>query len=164
MPRGTESIEVDYPLAHPPQEVWRLLTDPSLLAMWLMPNDIAPVVGHKFNFRTKPMGDWDGVVDCEVLESNPFTRFVYSWKGGSTKNSETWGHELDTICSWTLSPTASGGTLLHLSHTGFEPSMFAYQIMSQGWRNMNPDGRFDRILSGELFPVRECEREEVISS
>jgi uncharacterized protein YndB with AHSA1/START domain len=57
MPRGTESIEVDYPLEHPPQEVWRLLTDPRLLAMWLMPNDIAPAVGHKFNFRTKPMGE-----------------------------------------------------------------------------------------------------------
>jgi uncharacterized protein YndB with AHSA1/START domain len=71
MPRGTESIEVDYPLEHPPQEVWRLLTDPRLLAMWLMPNDIVPAVGHKFNFRTKPMGDWDGVVDCEVLECSP---------------------------------------------------------------------------------------------
>lgn len=42
--------------------------------------------------------------------------------------------------------------------------MFAYQIMSQGWHNMNPDGRFDRILDGEPFPVRECEREEVASS
>jgi uncharacterized protein YndB with AHSA1/START domain len=170
MPRGTESIEVDYPLEHPPQEVWRLLTDPKLLAMWLMPNDIAPVVGHKFNFRTKPMGDWDGVVDCQVLECSPYTRFVYSWKGGSRKNEsgknpdQSWGHELDTICSWTLSPTAEGGTLLHLSHTGFEPSMVAYQMMNQGWRNMNPDGRFDRILDGEHFPVRECEREEVASS
>ena len=160
MPRGTESIEVDYTLEHPPQEVWRLLTEANLLAMWLMPNDIAPVVGHKFNFRTKPMGDWDGVVDCEVLESEPFTLFAYSWKGGS-KNNDSYGHELDTICSWTLTPTTSGGTLLHLSHSGFDPSMFAYKIMGQGWRSMNPDGKFDRILSGELFPVRECEREEV---
>ena|SRR5579862_661887 len=154
MPRGTESIDVDYTLTHPPQEVWRLLTEPKLLAMWLMPNDIAPVVGHKFNFHTKPMGDWDGVVDCEVLECEPVTRLAYSWKGGPNNS------PLDTICGWTLSPTASGGTLLHLSHSGFEASMFAYQIMNQGWRNMNPDGRFDRILDGEMLPPRECQREE----
>ena len=159
MPRGNESIEVDYPLEHSPEEVWRLLTEPKLLAKWLMPNDIAPVVGHQFNFRTKPMGDWDGVVHCEVLEVEPYTRFIYSWKGGSKKN-ETWGHELDTICSWTLSPTPEGGTLLHLSHSGFEPTSFAYQAMGQGWRNMNPDGRFDRILHGELLPERECARAE----
>ncbi len=155
MPRGTESIEVDYVLEHAPQEIWRLLTEPKLLAVWLMPSDIAPVVGHKFNFRTRPMGDWDGVIDCEVLECEPFTRFVYSWQGGPAN------HRLDTICGWTLTPTTSGGTLLHLSHTGFEASMFAYQIMDQGWRNMNPDGKFDRILNGEYFPDRECVREEV---
>ena len=104
------------------------------------------------------MGDWDGVVDCEVLECEPYTRFAYSWKGGP-KNSQ-----LDTICGWTLTPTPSGGTLLHLSHSGFEPGMFAYQIMSQGWRNMNPDGKFDRILNGEPIPARECQRDEVAAS
>jgi uncharacterized protein YndB with AHSA1/START domain len=158
MPRGPESIEVDYTLSHPPQEVWRLLTEPDLLAKWLMPNDIASVMGHKFNFRTKPMGDWDGVVDCEVVECEPYARFAYSWKGGAKNN------RIDTICSWTLTPTATGGTLLHLSHSGFEPTCFAYQLMGQGWRNMNPDAKFDRILDGEVFPARECEREEVSAS
>jgi uncharacterized protein YndB with AHSA1/START domain len=158
MPRGTESIEVDYTLSHPPQEVWRLLTEPNLLAMWLMPNDIAPVVGHKFSFRMKPMGDWDGISDCEVLECEPYTRFAYSWKGGPEHS------RLDTICSWILTPTASGGTLLHLSHYGFEPSMFAYQAMSQGWRIMNSDSRLDRILNGEPVPPRECAREEEVAS
>ena len=158
MPHGTESIEVDYTLQHPPQGVWRLLTEPKLLAMWLMPNDIAPLVGHKFNFRTKPMGEWDGVVHCEVVECDPYTRFTYSWKGGAT------GFLIDTLCAWTLTPTESGGTLLHLSHSGFEPSCFAYKLMGEGWRNMNAEGKFDRILNGEALPVRECEREEVPAS
>src|SRR5215470_14919662 len=114
MPHGNESIEVDYPLEHPPEQVWRLLTERELLEKWLMPNDIVPVVGHKFNFRTKPLGDWNGVVDCEVLESSPFTRFVYSWKGGSVTNA-AYGHQLDTLVTWTLTPTPEGGTLLHLS-------------------------------------------------
>jgi uncharacterized protein YndB with AHSA1/START domain len=50
---GTEQIVVEYSFPQPPAHVWRALTEPELLAAWLMPNDIAPVVGHKFNFRTQ---------------------------------------------------------------------------------------------------------------
>ena len=42
-------FEVTYP--HSPERVWRALTDPKALAAWLMPNDFAPVVGHRFTFR-----------------------------------------------------------------------------------------------------------------
>ncbi|GEM_PF-1460268 len=38
--------EVRY--AHPVRAVWRALTDPAELAAWLMPNDFAPTVGHRF--------------------------------------------------------------------------------------------------------------------
>ena len=55
----------------------------SLLSQWLMENDIQPTVGHRFNFRAKPMGDWDGIVYCEVLEVDEPNRLVYGWKGGS---------------------------------------------------------------------------------
>src|SRR5262249_17808941 len=34
----------------PPERVWRALTTPEELAQWLMPNDFAPKVGHKFQF------------------------------------------------------------------------------------------------------------------
>jgi hypothetical protein len=57
--KGNESIVVDYPLNEPPAQIWRALTEPKLLAQWLMENDIQPIVGHKFNFRSKPMADWD---------------------------------------------------------------------------------------------------------
>ena len=78
MMKGNEQIVVEYALAAPPSKVWRTLTEPELLAVWLMPNDIAPVVGHKFNFRVPPMGDWSGVVDCEVLEVVPESKLVYT--------------------------------------------------------------------------------------
>lgn len=45
-------FEVRYP--HTPERVWRALTDPKALAAWLMPNDFAPVVGHRFTFRAPP--------------------------------------------------------------------------------------------------------------
>ena len=51
----TEAIRTDSFFPHPPEKVWRALTDPQLLAAWLMPNDFEPRVGHRFTFRTDPV-------------------------------------------------------------------------------------------------------------
>lgn len=155
--RGNESIVVDYLFNEPPAEIWRALTDPKLLALWLMENDIHPVVGHRFNFRAKPMGDWDGIVDCEVLEVDEPKKLVYRWKGGSNKNNE-YGHRIDTLVTWTLTPTTTGGTKLNLVHAGFEPNDFAFQAMGQGWRSMAIVERISRILAGEQLPARTGEQ------
>ena len=48
--------------------MWRAITDPESIAAWLMRNDFAPVVGHRFRFHTEPRPGFDGVVHCEVLE------------------------------------------------------------------------------------------------
>jgi uncharacterized protein YndB with AHSA1/START domain len=113
--------------------VWRALTDSKLLASWLMENDLKPVLGHTFDFRSKPMGDWDGVVHCQVLEVVPNEKLSYSWRGGSGKTA------LDTIVTWTLTPNGAG-TRLHLEHTGFtEGATFAYEAMGRGWREKLAD-------------------------
>jgi uncharacterized protein YndB with AHSA1/START domain len=132
--QGNEQIVVEYAFPQPPAKVWRALTEPDLLAAWLMPNDIAPVVGHKFTFRTQPMGDWSGVVDCEVLEVVPQQKLVYTWLGGSSLNSG-YGHRLETTVTWTLRPSPDGGTLLRLVHHGFHTDDFAFRPMSQGWNS-----------------------------
>ncbi len=44
----TRSISMEYDLPHPAAKVWRALTDPELLAAWLMVNDMRPLVGHGF--------------------------------------------------------------------------------------------------------------------
>ena len=130
--KGNEQIVVEYSFPQPPSKVWRALTEPDLLAGWLMPNDIAPVVGHRFNFRTQPMGDWNGVVDCEILEVVPLEKLVYSWGGGSAKN-DGYGHQLETTVTWTLEVQPDGGTKLRLVHHGFHADDFAYKAMGQGW-------------------------------
>ena len=61
---------------HTPEKVWRALTRGPLIEEWLMKNDFRPVVGHKFNFRAKPMPQWNGVVDCEVLIVEPNKRLL----------------------------------------------------------------------------------------
>lgn len=134
MLKGSEEIVVEYPLAAPPRQVWRALTEPEVLAVWLMPNDIAAVKGHRFTFRTPPTGDWNGIVECEVLEVVPENKLIYSWVGGSASN-EDYGHKLETTVTWTLTPSADCGTLLKLIHHGFHPDDFAYKMMGQGWRS-----------------------------
>jgi uncharacterized protein YndB with AHSA1/START domain len=125
---GTGTIQVDYDLPRPPHIVWRALTEPPLLAAWLMPNDIQPIVGHAFTFKTQPMADWDGTVYCQILEADAPRRLRYSWRGGPT------GNAIDTEVLWILSPSAAGGTHLRLEHSGFKPEhAMAFHGLKQGW-------------------------------
>src|SRR5882724_11206626 len=47
----THSLSMEYDLPHAPTKVWRALTDPKLLATWLMDNDMRPLVGQSFTFE-----------------------------------------------------------------------------------------------------------------
>lgn len=129
----TRDIVVEEVLPHAPEAVWDALTKSELVGRWLMPNDFAPVVGKHFNFRTKPMGDWDGIVHCEVLEVVPFRKLAYSWRGGANSNSK-YGSVLDSVVTWTLTEVAQG-TRLKLVHAGFRSpeNDFAFNAMSPGW-------------------------------
>jgi uncharacterized protein YndB with AHSA1/START domain len=130
----TQSIIVEYTLAHPPEKVWRALTDPELVERWLMPNDLRAVVGHRFTFRSRPIPGWDGICHCEVLEVEPNRRLAYTWRGGSDELPD-YGARLDTVVTWTLTPTP-GGTLLRLVHSGFTAkNAFAFETMGKGWRD-----------------------------
>lgn len=42
-------------MPHPPERIWRALTQSPLIEEWLMKNDFHLVVGHRFNFHTTPM-------------------------------------------------------------------------------------------------------------
>ena len=141
--RDTAAIVVEKVLPYPPEKIWHTLTQSELIARWLMPNDFTPLVGHRFNFRTKPMGDWDGVVDCEVLAADPPRLLRYSWKGGSDAN-PAYGSRLNSTVTWTLT-AVDGGTHLKMVHDGFvfPGNQFAFDAMSPGWGQV-----LDRI--GEL--------------
>jgi uncharacterized protein YndB with AHSA1/START domain len=134
----TKSIVVEYDLPGTPAKVWRTLTEPKLLGAWLMENDISPEVGRRFTFRSKPMGEWDGTVHCEILAVEPQRKLVYSWRGGGT------GNRLDTTVTWTLAPTATG-TRLHLEHAGFAADHPGYPFMDKGWREKQ--GRIAELLA-----------------
>ena len=117
---------------HPAEMVWDYLTKPELLKQWLMPNDIKPVVGHKFQFISAPKSQMnhDGHNYCEILEVAPFKKLSYSWKAGP----EPGIINLDTIVCWTLVEKDSG-TELRLEHTGFKEieNALIYEGMNAGW-------------------------------
>ncbi|MGJ5044560.1 MULTISPECIES: SRPBCC domain-containing protein [unclassified Bradyrhizobium] len=127
------AIVVEKHLPHSPDKIWRTLTTSDLIAKWLMPNDFVAATGHRFTFRTEPVGDWDGVVHCEVLACEPPHLLSYSWKGGSDSN-PAHGLRLDSVVTWTLTP-AEGGTHLRMVHDGFvfPGNKFQFDIMGQGW-------------------------------
>jgi uncharacterized protein YndB with AHSA1/START domain len=116
-----------------PEMVWNYLTRSELLSQWLMNNDIKPVVGHQFMFRTKamPAMEFDGNVYCEILEVVPFQKLSYTWRLGPGDGSIN----LDTVVRWTLK-AKDGGTELFLEHTGFEAitNQLIFDGMNQGWK------------------------------
>jgi uncharacterized protein YndB with AHSA1/START domain len=109
-PSQSESISFEFDLHHPPEKVWRALTDPALLAEWLLPViDLRLEPGAAFTFKTQAYPGWDGTVNCRFVEIEPQRKLSYTWTVPF----------LDTVVTFTLTPTASG-TRLSLVQTGFK--------------------------------------------
>jgi uncharacterized protein YndB with AHSA1/START domain len=127
---GTRSVVIEQDMPHPPEKIWRALTQRPLIEEWLMANDFEPVVGRKFNFRTTPMPHWNGVTDCEVLVVEPFARLSYTWNASG----EEAVNGLKTVVTWTLTPSANG-THVRMEHAGFRPQEERnYQGATFGWK------------------------------
>jgi uncharacterized protein YndB with AHSA1/START domain len=125
----TRSIIVERFMAQPPEKIWRALTQSALIVEWLMQNDFQPVVGHRFNFRSRPMAGWNGVSDCEVLIVEPPRRLA--WR--QCASGEQAAEGLKSVVTWTLTP-GQGGTHVRMEHAGFEAKDEAgYKAMSGGW-------------------------------
>jgi uncharacterized protein YndB with AHSA1/START domain len=139
---ATRSLIVEREMPHPPQKIWRALTQAPLIAEWLMQNDFEPVVGHKFNFRATPVMGWNGVTDCEVLEIVPLQRLVYSWNASGDQAPDG----LKTIVTWTLTPRDQG-THLRMEQSGFRPQdEVGYRGMGGGWPRIL--ARLEEVASG----------------
>jgi uncharacterized protein YndB with AHSA1/START domain len=139
---ATRSLIVEREMPHPPEKIWRALTQSPLIAEWLMQNDFEPVVGHKFNFRATPVLGWNGVTDCEVLEIVPLQRLAYSWNASGEQAPDG----LKTIVTWTLTPREQG-THVRMEQSGFRPQdETGYRGMGGGWPRIL--GRLEEVAAG----------------
>ena len=106
-----ETISFEFDLHHRPAKVWRALTDPVLLAEWLLPvAELKLEPGAPFTFVAQPQPGWDGFVTGRMLEIEAGRKLSYTWVVG----------DMDTVVTFELAPTASG-TRLSLVHSGFKP-------------------------------------------
>ena len=122
----TRSVIVERELSHPPEKIWRALTQQHLIEEWLMQNDFKPSVGHRFNLRRNPQPDVNIVVDCEVLVVEPNKTLSYSWDAMG----------LESVVTWTLTPTPNG-THLRMEQSGFRADQKqAYGGANAGWRQI----------------------------
>jgi uncharacterized protein YndB with AHSA1/START domain len=119
------TLTIERELPHPQEKVWRALTEGQLIDEWLMKNDFRPVVGYRFQFRSTPMPNWDGVIDAEVLVVEPQSKLSYTWSSLG----------LESVVTWTLTPTV-GGTHLRMEQSGFpSEESLAYKGAKYGWGN-----------------------------
>jgi uncharacterized protein YndB with AHSA1/START domain len=133
----TRSVVVEREIPHPPEKIWRALTQPHLIEEWLMKNDFAPVVGHRF----KLSGDWGGVLDCEVLAIEPNQTLSYTW---NFKHDDA-AYNLQSVVTFTLTPTRTG-THLRMEQSGFRPDQKqACGGAMHGWREFF--GRLEEVLA-----------------
>lgn len=125
----TDSISFEFDVQHSPQKVWRALTNPELLAEWLLPSiDFQLEHGAAFKFKTQPHPGWDGTVNCRFVEIEAQKKLSYTWVVGDM--------EIDTIVTFTLTPTASG-TRLSLVQSGFKPQQKQnFGGARYGWKMM----------------------------
>jgi uncharacterized protein YndB with AHSA1/START domain len=131
----TDFIEFEFDLHHSPAKVWRALTDPALLAEWLLPAlDLTLEPGAAFTLKAPPQPGWDGTVNCRIIEIEAPRRLSYTWVVG----------DIDTIVTFTLTPTTSG-THLTLVQSGFKATQKKnFGGARYGWRLMG--GRLVDVL------------------
>jgi uncharacterized protein YndB with AHSA1/START domain len=135
-PAASRSLVIEREMPHPPEKIWRALTQGPLIEEWLMKNDFQLAVGHQFSFRSTPVPGWDGVIDSEVLVIEPNSKLSYSWGTMGTMS----------VVTWTLTPTKSG-THVRMEQTGFRSEQdAAYKGATYGWTKFI--GNMERVVGG----------------
>ena len=127
-PAQREAIAFEVDLRHPPQKVWRALTEPELLKEWLLPTigfTLQP--GAEFTLKApQAYPGWDGTVDCRMVEIEPLRKLSYTWAVPF----------LDTVVTFTLTPTEAG-TRLSIVQAGFKPEQKQeFGGARYGWKMM----------------------------
>ena len=132
----TRSVIVERDFAFAPEKIWRALTQPHLIAEWLMKNDFVPQVGHRFSLRMEPQPNWNGIIDCQVLAVDPFTTLRYTWG--------TMG--MGSVVTFTLTPT-DAGTHVRVEQAGFRADQEQnYRGAMYGWKSFM--GKLENVVAG----------------
>lgn len=126
-PSQAETLAFEFDLPHPPEKIWRALTEPALVSEWLLPvTGLKLEVGADFTLQAPPQPNWDGTVAGRFLTIEPGRQLSYRWVVG----------DIDTVVTFVLSPTERG-TRLAVVHSGFKPHQKPnFAGARYGWKMM----------------------------
>jgi uncharacterized protein YndB with AHSA1/START domain len=110
-------LRVEEVLPGPADRVWRALTDPDLIARWLMPNDFKLEAGHRFAIDSDPIRrcGLGGTGHCEVLAFDERRMLRIAWRAAGERMSG-----LDSTVTFTVAPEGPGTRVL-IEHDGLHP-------------------------------------------
>lgn len=126
-------LRIEEVLPYSRERVWRVLTDPELIARWLMPNDFRLEAGHRFGIDSDPIRacGLSGTGYCEVLAFDEGKMLRIAWTAAHENS-----RRLDSIVTFTVAPEGTGTRLL-IEHDGFHPcgyTIFSSQLRTDGCR------------------------------
>jgi uncharacterized protein YndB with AHSA1/START domain len=113
----------------PVADVWRALTDPAELALWLSDADIDLRVGGAIQVRFD-----DGTMNGVITDLEPGQLLAYSWHEGEDRESHV---------RWDISADATG-TVLRLTHIKLAPK--SASGFGGGWHHHLD--RLDAVVAG----------------
>jgi uncharacterized protein YndB with AHSA1/START domain len=139
-PSMAQRLERVVEYAHPVAKVWRALTEPDQMGLWIMnfsnekdemTTDFRPVVGASYRMDARSGRGWRGYVVGKVLEVVPKQRLVYTWAHSAYQDAHP------ARVEFTLEPTANG-TRLRMVQTGFKGlrGWFVRKGAQMGWKIM----------------------------
>ncbi|MEV0246372.1 SRPBCC domain-containing protein [Nocardia sp. NPDC050712] len=124
------AVEIGSFFTQPPPAVWRALSEPDLIELWLMSSiGFAAATGTHFIFilPTQPTGE----IACEVLAARPAQQLTHTWFDLRGEPPARW------VVDWAIQPEGRGTRLL-LTQTGFDISdrrqKMARNAMERGWK------------------------------
>jgi uncharacterized protein YndB with AHSA1/START domain len=130
-------ILIDVDFGHPPERVWRALTDRTVLSEWFMRTDLEPYVGRRFRLAPDGLLGLAGPLEGELVEVVAPRKLVMLLRG----------EQMHSRVTWELVPLPAG-CRLRMSHTGF--------IGVKGsLRRKELQRAYDRMLSDRLPVVLE---------
>jgi uncharacterized protein YndB with AHSA1/START domain len=125
---GRQMLRVEEFLPAPADRVWRVLTDPDLIARWLMPNDFKLEAGHRFAIDSDPIRQCGlgGTGHCEVLAFDAGKMLRIAWTAAGESMSG-----LDSTVMFTVMPEGAGTRLL-IEHDGLHPCPYTVTAIACG--------------------------------
>lgn len=130
-------LRVEEFLPGPKESVWRALTDPDLIARWLMPNEFRLEAGHRFAIDSDPVRrcGLGGTGHCEVLAFDVGTMLRIAWAAAHENMSG-----LDSTVTFTVAPEGAG-TRLIIEHDGLHPCPYVIGGVACGPRGSRTSTR-----------------------